>query len=31
MAAKNHCIICPDSDKEEVVNQLVGAAFGAAG
>eukprot|EP00008_Paramoeba_atlantica_P007863 CAMPEP_0201490704 /NCGR_PEP_ID=MMETSP0151_2-20130828/27111_1 /ASSEMBLY_ACC=CAM_ASM_000257 /TAXON_ID=200890 /ORGANISM="Paramoeba atlantica, Strain 621/1 / CCAP 1560/9" /LENGTH=528 /DNA_ID=CAMNT_0047876765 /DNA_START=30 /DNA_END=1616 /DNA_ORIENTATION=+ len=31
MAAKNHAVILPDADKEAAVNQLVGAAFGAAG
>lgn len=31
MAAKNHCLILPDADKEEVINQLVGAAFGSTG
>ena len=30
-AAKNHALIMPDSSKESVVNQLVGAAFGAGG
>lgn len=31
MGAKNHCIILPDSDKETALNQVAGAAFGAAG
>merc|ERR1711962_223923 len=31
MGAKNHGVIMPDANKEYVVNQLVGAAFGAAG
>ncbi|MDY3331480.1 MAG: CoA-acylating methylmalonate-semialdehyde dehydrogenase [Pelistega sp.] len=31
MGAKNHCVIMPDADKEVALNQLVGAAFGAAG
>ena len=31
MGAKNHCVILPDSDREVALNQLVGAAFGAAG
>lgn len=31
MGAKNHCVVMPDSDKEIALNQLVGAAFGAAG
>ena len=31
MAAKNHAIIMPDADREETLNALVGAAFGATG
>ncbi len=31
MAAKNHCIIMPDANKEDCLNSLVGAAFGASG
>lgn len=31
MAAKNHATIMPDADKERTIDQLVGAAFGAAG
>jgi len=31
MAAKNHACILPDASKESVLNQLAGAAFGAAG
>jgi malonate-semialdehyde dehydrogenase (acetylating)/methylmalonate-semialdehyde dehydrogenase len=31
MAAKNHCAVLPDADKERTIDQLVGAAFGAAG
>jgi len=31
MGAKNHGVIMPDANKEYTVNQLVGAAFGAAG
>lgn len=31
MGAKNHGVIMPDARKEATVNQLVGAAFGAAG
>lgn len=31
MAAKNHGTIMPDADKEGTLNQLAGAAFGAAG
>ncbi|QSX34933.1 CoA-acylating methylmalonate-semialdehyde dehydrogenase [Shewanella avicenniae] len=29
--AKNHCVIMPDANKTQVINQLVGAAVGAAG
>lgn len=31
MGAKNHGVIMPDANRDYVVNQLVGAAFGAAG
>merc|ERR1712137_591423 len=31
IAAKNHACILPDANKESVLNQLAGAAFGAAG
>lgn len=31
MGAKNHGIICPDADKEDALNSLAGAAFGATG
>ncbi|MGP4848743.1 aldehyde dehydrogenase family protein, partial [Marinobacter sp. 1Y8] len=31
MGAKNHAIIMPDANKEQSLNQLAGAAFGAAG
>ncbi len=31
MGAKNHAIILPDANKEQTLNQLAGAAFGAAG
>merc|ERR1719430_1625788 len=31
MGAKNHGVIMPDANKEYTVNQLAGAAFGAAG
>ena len=31
MGAKNHGVIMPDANKENMLNQLVGAAFGAAG
>lgn len=29
--AKNHAIVMPDADMENVVNQLLGAAFGSSG
>lgn len=31
MGAKNHCIVMPDADKDDVVNTLAGACFGASG
>jgi len=31
MAAKNHGLIMPDADKEDCLNSLIGAAFGASG
>jgi malonate-semialdehyde dehydrogenase (acetylating) / methylmalonate-semialdehyde dehydrogenase len=31
MGAKNHCVVLPDANKEQTINALVGAAFGAAG
>jgi malonate-semialdehyde dehydrogenase (acetylating)/methylmalonate-semialdehyde dehydrogenase len=31
MGAKNHGIVLPDANKEDTLNQLVGAAFGAGG
>ncbi|MBV1776520.1 CoA-acylating methylmalonate-semialdehyde dehydrogenase [Burkholderiaceae bacterium DAT-1] len=31
MGAKNHAVIMPDANKEQSLNALVGAAFGAAG
>jgi malonate-semialdehyde dehydrogenase (acetylating)/methylmalonate-semialdehyde dehydrogenase len=31
MGAKNHGIVMPDADKEDALNQLAGAAFGASG
>ncbi|MBP2280778.1 malonate-semialdehyde dehydrogenase (acetylating)/methylmalonate-semialdehyde dehydrogenase [Psychrobacter sp. PL15] len=31
MGAKNHAVILPDANKEQTMNQLAGAAFGAAG
>ncbi|QDF66573.1 CoA-acylating methylmalonate-semialdehyde dehydrogenase [Shewanella sp. SNU WT4] len=29
--AKNHCVIMPDANKEQVINNLVGASVGAGG
>lgn len=31
MGAKNHGVIMPDANKTNMLNSLVGAAFGAAG
>ncbi|MDC8758276.1 CoA-acylating methylmalonate-semialdehyde dehydrogenase [Janthinobacterium fluminis] len=31
MGAKNHCVVLPDAHREQAINNLVGAAFGAAG
>lgn len=31
MGAKNHAVVLPDADKEQTIDQLCGAAFGAAG
>ncbi|MDM5175733.1 CoA-acylating methylmalonate-semialdehyde dehydrogenase [Massilia sp. DJPM01] len=31
MGAKNHALVLPDANKEQTLNQLLGAAFGAAG
>ncbi|MFT3804512.1 MAG: CoA-acylating methylmalonate-semialdehyde dehydrogenase [Burkholderiaceae bacterium] len=31
MGAKNHAIVLPDANREQTLNALVGAAFGAAG
>ncbi|GAA6042937.1 hypothetical protein JCM8097_000005 [Rhodosporidiobolus ruineniae] len=31
LGAKNHCIIMPDANKNDALNLIVGAAFGAAG
>jgi len=31
MGAKNHGVICPDADKEDALNALASAAFGASG
>jgi len=31
MGAKNHAVVLPDANKEQTLNAMVGAAFGAAG
>jgi len=31
MGAKNHCVILPDSNKNQAIDALLGSAFGAAG
>jgi len=31
MGAKNHGIVLPDADKDDCLNALVAAGFGAAG
>ncbi len=31
MGAKNHAVVMPDANREQTLNNLVGAAFGAAG
>nr|XP_023020819.1 probable methylmalonate-semialdehyde dehydrogenase [acylating], mitochondrial [Leptinotarsa decemlineata] len=31
MGAKNHAIVLPDANKDAAIDQLIGAAFGAAG
>jgi malonate-semialdehyde dehydrogenase (acetylating)/methylmalonate-semialdehyde dehydrogenase len=31
LGAKNHGVVLPDSNKEDALNQLVGASFGACG
>ena len=31
MGAKNHCVIMPDADKNDALNAVASAAFGAAG
>jgi len=31
MGAKNHAVIMPDADKEDALNALVSATFGATG
>jgi len=31
MGAKNHMVVMPDANKQQVINNLIGAGFGAAG
>ena len=31
MGAKNHAVVLPDANREQAINALVGAGFGAAG
>src|SRR5690625_2343553 len=31
MGAKNHAVVMPDANKQQTINSIVGAAFGAAG
>lgn len=31
MAAKNHCIIMPDCEPTDTMNNLINAAFGSSG
>jgi malonate-semialdehyde dehydrogenase (acetylating)/methylmalonate-semialdehyde dehydrogenase len=31
MGAKNHCVILPDANKDQAINNIIGSAFGAAG
>ncbi|WP_273455462.1 CoA-acylating methylmalonate-semialdehyde dehydrogenase [Nevskia ramosa] len=31
MGAKNHAVVLPDANREQTINNLIGAAFGAAG
>lgn len=31
MGAKNHAVVLPDANKEQTLNAMIGAAFGAAG
>lgn len=31
MGAKNHAVVMPDADKDDAVNALVSATFGATG
>jgi malonate-semialdehyde dehydrogenase (acetylating)/methylmalonate-semialdehyde dehydrogenase len=31
MGAKNHCIVMPDTEKDDCINALIGACFGSTG
>lgn len=31
MGAKNHCVILPDANRSQAINNMIGSAFGAAG
>jgi len=31
MGAKNHCVILPDANKNQAIDNIIGSAFGAAG
>lgn len=31
MGAKNHCVIMPDANRSQAINNILGSAFGAAG
>ena len=31
MGAKNHAIVMPDAEKDDTINQLIGACFGSSG
>ena len=31
MGAKNHCVVLPDANKDQAIDNVIGSAFGAAG
>ena len=31
MGAKNMAVVCPDADKDDALNAVIGAAFGSSG
>lgn len=31
MGAKNVAIVCPDADKDDAINAIIGASFGSSG